>query len=145
QFKSADAWPGLDKLGERDGRAVADVCTGLRSPESGEFLLRHLERVKEGTGNWTRYALHVARYVPGTAKGNPFLQLLKLARANVGNDLGVQAAVFKSAYQGLQARGGTPDANALGLYEDLTHGLLASKDAGQQQAGVELAGLVKIK
>src|SRR5262249_16511747 len=54
-------------------------------------------------------------------------------------------AVFKSAYQGLQARGGTPDANALGLYEDLTHGLLASKDAGQQQAGVELAGLVKIK
>src|SRR5262249_4946644 len=36
-----------EELRERDSRVIADVCPGLRSIESAEFLLEHIRRFEE--------------------------------------------------------------------------------------------------
>ncbi len=46
QLKTADAWQGLETLGlsDRDRRDIADVATGVHSPESAAFLLGYLQK-----------------------------------------------------------------------------------------------------
>ena len=44
QLKTAEVWPRLETLGltERDRRDLADVATGVPSPEAAAFLLEHI-------------------------------------------------------------------------------------------------------
>src|SRR5262249_3470851 len=87
QLTCTAVWKKLPKLDETKSRAIADVCTGLRSRESAEFLLDHVQRSAEPTDNLVRYAHHIVRYGPaGTVS-----KVLVLDNALFNKDLGVRA------------------------------------------------------
>jgi putative heme-binding domain-containing protein len=142
QLVPASVWAQLTEsaFSEKDARAIADICPGLRSPQSANFLIRHLQRWQEGSENLTRYAHHVARY--GTSEATK--DLLHLARSKLAGDLGTEAALFKAAYQGTQERGDALGTAQRRWVEDLVGRLLASSDAALTAAGTEWAGTLKI-
>lgn len=144
QLKAEGSWTAVRKgdWQERDYRALADIATGVSSPDSGSFLLSHLRyNYKEPEGNQIRYTYHVARYAPKGDIG----ELLKLLRDwKQAESLRQKVALFKALQQGTQARGEPLSDAARDWADDLTEKLLASRDEGEVLTGIELTGSLKL-
>ncbi len=64
QLLESSIWPELAKLelSERDRRDIADVATGVHSPEAAAFLLDQIGKLEFPHKTLTRFIHHVARY-----------------------------------------------------------------------------------
>ncbi len=127
QLKTAEIWSklgGLD-LSERDLRDVADVATGVHSPESAAFLLAHLGKYDEPQERLLRFAHHIARYgAPGAMPA--LVGLAESAKRGAVQKL----ELLKMIQQGAQERGAALDLSARRLAAKRAGGLLATAQPG---------------
>lgn len=138
QLRPADHWKvvAAGKWSAADLRAIAEVALGVPSAESAAFLLAHLPQGPE----LMRQVHHIARHgAEGSDKA-----LLTFAQGDRPTDLRHQAALFKAIQQGTQERGGKLGEATRGWAEELTGKMLAAKDTGTIQGGVELAGSLQL-
>jgi putative heme-binding domain-containing protein len=143
QFQSAEGWKSLPLSGwnERDARAVADIATGVPTPDAAQFLLAHLEHFSEAYANQVRYVYHIARYGDPTNEG----RILSLARGDRAAPLKHQFELAKAIFEGNQARGSPPIAGLQPWGEELTRRLFASGLEADLLLGMELGGLLKVR
>jgi putative heme-binding domain-containing protein len=142
QLRPAETWAKLPTASwkERDTRYVADVATGVHSPEAAQFLLTHVQQVPEGWDNLLRYVHHIARY----GKGETLKTLLIFVRGKGAADLRQQAALFKAMQQGIQEQGAKLSEAARQWAEELARKLLTAREADVLIAGAELAGSLQM-
>jgi putative heme-binding domain-containing protein len=134
----AATWAKVPAFGEKDSRAIADVCLGLRSIESAAFLLDHIKGWREAKEAISNYVHHIARYgAAGSGK-----ESLKLVREKYKDDLPMQAAAFKAAQRGLQERGAALGQSEKTWAKELVLSLIG---AGDLQTGIDLAGFLKLE
>jgi putative heme-binding domain-containing protein len=140
QFRPAPGWSALEKINpsDKDLLAVADVALGVPTPESASFLLRMLPKL--GGDGLVQSVHHIARYGAAETAGT----LLAFARGSRPDDLGHQAALLRALHRGTEERGGKVEGPARSWALELTERLLASANAGHQQAGVELVGAMRL-
>jgi putative heme-binding domain-containing protein len=142
QLRPAASWAGLpSKDGtERDARAIADVSLGVPSAEAAAYLMQHLKRYPEGGDRLVRNVHHIARYgaEPETR------QLLDFARGHEPGNAGLQVALFRAIEHGTQERGAKLAEPVRAWAVDLAGRLLASKHGPDAQAGIELAGALRL-
>ena len=123
-----------------DRRAVADAAAGVPSAEAAGFLLHHILRVPEDRETLARYVHHIARY----GDDQTVQALLPFALKDRPDDLRHQTALFRAVHRGTQERGAAlPDA-AQRWANDLVAQLLAAPENDLVQAGIELAGALKL-
>ncbi len=140
-LQSPDVWARLGSdLDKGQSAYVADVCPGLRSPESAEFVLRHVERYGESPGNLRRYGHHVARY---GAKGTGREFLAAIGKRYTG-DLPLQGSIIQAVHRGTQERGGSLSPEEIGWAEDIARSLVSAGAETERLAGVELAADLKL-
>ena len=110
QLRPATSWPRLAdlSLSERDARDIADVATGVPSPEAAAYLLGHLQHLAEPHANLVRYLHFIARHA---AKADD-VPLLALVRERGGEALPDRLALLKAILQGNQERGAKVSAAA---------------------------------
>jgi putative heme-binding domain-containing protein len=148
----------LDKI---DRANLADAALGVPTPESAEYLAQYpgicSREAQEsflalsnlgGTGlvlpapepldRRVRMFRHIARY--GEPKATQGAGLVIRIEKNPS----VQVALLKAFQQGTQERGASLDPEILTLAADVAKTLLASADGSQVQAGIELAGSMKL-
>jgi putative heme-binding domain-containing protein len=141
QLRPAGAFEELKtrRWAERDAGALADVALGVRNAAAAEFLLAHLRHSNEPPEIRTTMVRHVARFGNKATRAD----LLELVKSDRARPLVEQAAAFRAVEGGTQERGLRLAADARAWGEALTDRLLASKNAHEIQAGIELAGLLK--
>ena len=103
QLRPATSWPRLAdlSLSERDARDIADVATGVPTPEAAAYLLGHLRRLEEPHANLVRYLQFIARH----AAEADDVPLLAIVRDRGGEALPDRLALLKAILQGNQERG----------------------------------------
>ena len=139
---AGSAWEKLSgmALTPEDEKILADVAPGVPSAESARFLLAYLPKHPEPIATRARYARHVARFGgPESESG-----LVAFARTS-GLPALDQVGLLKAIQQGTQERGAALGADARGLAVDASKTLLGSKDEGEVEAGIELAGSMKLE
>jgi putative heme-binding domain-containing protein len=143
QLLHKSSWEGIARQtwGDRDVLALADVCLGAPSAEATGFLAANLSRLAEGHERLAEYARHIARY--GTSRGVAAVRAF--AHDRHGADPVFGAALIKAEQQGTQERGAKLDEATLHWAQDLDRELLAAAQPDRLQAGIELAGLLKIE
>src|SRR5262249_42375929 len=123
---------------QKDSRAIADVCLGLRSAESAAFLLGHIKRWQEAKEPLTDYGHHIARHgAAGSGK-----DALKLVREKYKDDLQIQAALFQAVQRGLQERGVSLGDVEKTWAKELVLRLIGAADL---QTGINLAGSLRLE
>jgi len=138
----ASAWKDVTKMDwtEKERRALAEVCPGLRSKESAIFLMDHVKRSAEGLAALPRFAHHIARYGPAEMSN----EVLTLYRARVPRDLPGEARLLKIVVEANQERGSRlADAEQRHAGE-LTNQLLRSPAGEQKDLGLDLAGSLRL-
>ena len=142
QMRVAAHWAELPKDGwtDRDGKAIADVALGVPSPEAAAYLLRQIQQNAVTGENLTASVQHVARY--GNAETTR--DLLPFVKKNLANNFEAQANLFRAIDQGTQERGGKLDDATREWASDLTTRLLVSAKKNEVQAGIDLAGRLRL-
>ncbi|MHB1557449.1 MAG: PVC-type heme-binding CxxCH protein [Isosphaeraceae bacterium] len=143
QFQSGRAWEQLETLGlsERDRRDIANVATGVHTPESAAYLLDYLGRADESPENWVQYVHHIARYAaPGRLD-----ELTERVRRASSHGRPLQARLVRAIHQGLQERGMPPGRRMHEMAVEHARALLDSKDTGEVDLGIELASGLRLK
>lgn len=142
QFRSADAWPQLvgETWNKKDRRAIADVALGVPSAEAAAYLMAHLQRHDEEDGLRTRAVHHVARY----GSKEMTRRLLDFARQHEAKNLGAAAGLFDAIQRGTQERGSKLAGPVRAWAIKLTGRLLASKHGPDVEAGIKLAGDLRL-
>jgi len=123
-----------EALQEKDSRGLADVCLGVRTPQSAEFLLHHLERFPLGNP-LDVFAHHIVRYGDADAVG----KLTGFAQRTFAKTPAQQAGVLRSVQKALQERGDKLSQKESDWAAALTGKLILSKNAVDVQSGIELA------
>jgi putative heme-binding domain-containing protein len=140
QLQTPDAFAAIRRRSwkERDLRYVADAAVGAHHRASAEFVLNHLEHSSGTSENRQRYAAHVARYGDDRLEA----ELVHWARNNLAGTLTQHARLFRSIFEGTQARGGhlNDEGRAWGI--ELCQKLLHAQTQKSLLLGVELAGLM---
>jgi putative heme-binding domain-containing protein len=142
QLRSSAAWEAVARgtWSEADAAALADVALGVPGAESAAYLARQLAQTGAARPRLAREVHHVARH-GNSADVGKLLEFVRNPKALRPLD---QAALFKEMYKGAQERGGAPSAEAYTFAEGLTHTLMRSANNQEVNAGVELAGLIKL-
>jgi putative heme-binding domain-containing protein len=130
QLQAEGVLAGLLKggLSDKDSQAIADVALGLKSADSGSFLLQHIEKYPAEREQLTGYLRHIARYAPPGQIG----RLASVTRKRCADDLDLQMALFKSIEQGATQRGAAIDPAVLEWGTELAGRLLVSAAPGAQ-------------
>jgi putative heme-binding domain-containing protein len=133
-LRPAESWKVVATLPEAHRAAIADVALGVPSPEAAAFLLASMkDQAPFGEAGLTTVR-HVARYgLKPTLDG-----LLALLRQEASPQR--QFALFRAFEQGTQERGGVLSNEARVWASGLAHRLLASANANEVTAGINLAG-----
>jgi putative heme-binding domain-containing protein len=120
---------------------LAEAALGVPMPESARFLMGYLNgEASPPLAQQARYARHIARFGGPEAEAG----LVKFARLDKFAPP-AQVVLLKAIQQGTQERGGALGADARGLASEVARTLLASANGGQIQAGIELAGSMKLE
>jgi putative heme-binding domain-containing protein len=142
QLQSADAWPQLvgEAWNEKDPHVIADVALGVSSAEAAAFLMAHLQRHDEEDEMRTRAVHHIARY------GSQAMteRLLDFVRQRGAKNLSEAAVLFQAIQGGTQERGGQLAEPVRAWAIDLTGHLFASKHGPDVEAGIKLAGDLRL-
>jgi putative heme-binding domain-containing protein len=123
-------------LADADLKAVADVSLGVPAATAAAFLAEHLDQL----GARPEFVQHCARFGAADLQKD----LVARVRKAAGADLGRQVALFRAVQQGTQARGAGLDQPAKAWADDLVPQLLAARDGGQIQAGIDLAQALRL-
>lgn len=142
QFERAEMWRalyGLD-LSAQDRKDIADIATGVHTPESADYLVVYLKGQDETPENWIRYVHHIARYYAADR-----IDLLPELVHKAGvHGRRVQAGLVRAIHQGLQERGMAPAAVLHAMAVEHARALLDSKDGGEIDLGIELASGLRL-
>ncbi len=141
QLRTGMNWKSLAKAEPAVADLVAECCLGVHDGPSAEFLKTHLLRNKKASDLLNRSAHYITRN--GTKDDGEWL--LQYAQDHHGKNLGLNAAVAKAVFQGAQEKGRPLSKLEVGHLTETTRSLLASKQAGEVQAGVDLAGQLRLK
>ncbi len=135
QLKRPDVWSQLETLAlsESDRRDIADVATGVHTPQAAAFLLAHLNRYDEPLGNVIRFVHHVARYGVPDSMGK-LVALVEPEKRSPAERL----ELLKAMQQGAQERGSGLDESARRLAARLAQQLLGSKQPGDVTLGIDV-------
>jgi putative heme-binding domain-containing protein len=141
QLLEASMWARLplDPWSERDGRAIADVALAVPRPEAAAYLLKNVKK-HERREPLLDAVHHIARYGTPEVTG----RLLEWVRKHEPKDIGFQAALFHAIEHGTQERGAALDPAVRAWAAELTGNLLADKNTGLVQTGIELVGALKL-
>ena len=138
----ASAWEKLPELNlsPEDEKILADVALGVPSADSARFLLGYSPRRPEPLANRVRFVRHVARFGGAESEAG-------LVRFAGGEKLPLpeRVALLKSIQQGTQERGAALGPDARALAAGLAKTLLASAKGDEVQAGIDLAGSMKLE
>ena len=155
QLLDSEAWEYVTsrKFSDLEESYIAEVALGVPMTESARFLLHYLEREAApvpadppksapplSLEQQARYARHVARFGGADAEAG----LVKFARLDKFGP-GRRVVLLKAIQQGTQERGGKLGPEARGLAAEVARTLLASANGGEIQAGIELAGSMKLE
>ncbi len=143
QLRPADVWATLPlrDWSERDRAAIADVSLGVPSPEAAAYLLGYVKQARVDRDLLTRAVHHVARH----GKPDVTKALLEFARGHHPDDLGLQVAILRAVERGTQERGAKLEGPAREWAIKLTGRLLASRNGGDVQAGIEMVGALRLE
>jgi putative heme-binding domain-containing protein len=140
QLKNPDSWKALAGQSDPDlHKAVFDVCLGVRSSESAEYLKKRADGDLP-YGNLNEVIRHIIRY---GADGST-TWALDLAKKKYAKNLSAQGDVLKAVIQGAQERGiklGDADRAAA---SKIVEALIDSAPALASLVGAEVAGTLKI-
>jgi putative heme-binding domain-containing protein len=143
QLLKPEVWVDLPRKEwkEADERAIADVALGAPNAEAAHYLLLYVKRRAEGQDQLVRFVHHIARH----GSKQTTTELLYFIEASEPNNLGRQVALLRALERGAQERGAALDSGARTWAAALTKRLLASKQASELQAGVELVGSLRLE
>ncbi len=143
QLRNAAHWARLPKenWSDRDGKAVADVALGVPTAEAAAYLMNYLDGHGMVVESFTAFIQHIARY------GNPATtrRLLPLVKKTLTGNLDAQGQVCRAIHAGTQERGGQLDDSTRDWAGNLTVRLLASAKGNEVQAGIEMAGRLRLE
>ncbi|HEX3800626.1 MAG TPA: PVC-type heme-binding CxxCH protein [Verrucomicrobiae bacterium] len=91
----------LAQWSDADEQAIVDVCLGVPSSESANFLLRHLQNHEESRARSADFLRHIARYLPP----DQISHLVEFTRKKFAGDADFQMALFRSVQKGTAQRG----------------------------------------
>jgi putative heme-binding domain-containing protein len=155
QVLGSEAWTYVmgRKWTAAEEAALAEVALGVPMTESARFLLEYLNHqavpVPGNQGQTppplsidqkARYARHIARYGGAEAEAG----LVKFASGKEFSPAN-RVVLLKAIQQGTQERGGSLGADARKLAADVATTLMASANENEVQAGIELAGSMKLE
>lgn len=95
----------VKKWTDADQKAIADVALGVTSADVAAFLVDHVERYVDGSGDRelaARYLRHAARFLPAARAD----ALAALVTGRFGDDIDFQLALYKSVQEGMAQRAG---------------------------------------
>ena len=126
---------------------LAEVALGVPMSESSRFLLKYLQRRADAetkprnltTDETARFAQHIIRY-GGPEAESQLVAYLKLDRF----DPTARLVLLRAMHQGIQERGGSLGPEARKLAVEVVTTLIDSQNRSQAEAGIELAGLMKL-
>jgi putative heme-binding domain-containing protein len=113
---------------EADQKAIADVALGVTSPDVGAFLVDHVEKFVNASGDRdlaARYLRHAALFLPEARID----ALAALVSGRFADDIDFQLALYKSVQEGMAQRGGAPSGGLRQWGATLAERLLASAGA----------------
>ena len=142
QLLQAKAWAFLPKdMSDRDQHDLADVSLAVPSAEAATFLLKYLQTgSKADRDTVPNIVHHIARH----GDADTTKALLAVVRDRFASDLLQQAVLFRAMEHGTQERNQPLDADVKQWAGELTDSLLVSTKPPELQAGIELAGLLKL-
>jgi hypothetical protein len=112
-------------LSEADSRALADVALGVKSADSGSFVLKHIQRITEPRDTLINYLRHAGRYADESALS----ALGGVVRAKFPDDPDAQFASYKSVQEGFAQRGSGLSDGLRAWAGDLAGRLLAANES----------------
>jgi putative heme-binding domain-containing protein len=93
----------LAQWSKADEDTVAGVCPGTPTPQSAEFLMKHLQKYPESHETSREYLGFAARLLPEKEIGG----MVEFIRSHFGDDMDFQLTLFKSVQDATAQRGGT--------------------------------------
>lgn len=145
QLRSKDAWQYLQRVQLRndDELSIVDVCRGVHSEPSAEYLKTHLaDNVKDldSPEHAPKYTHYIVRYgSEGSVKW-----VIDHVQVKHPKNLSAQGSVLKVALQAAQERGlKLTDADRAAA-EGIVTRLLQAPPANELQLGAELAGAMRL-
>jgi putative heme-binding domain-containing protein len=157
EMNTRDKWTRVLSMNEDSiyRTIAADVALGVPTVDSAEYvgfyLIMHFSEIAklvregkkapspESLDRRIRYLQHIARY------SEPEFASDSLWIAEGEKNPSAQVALLKAMQQGTQERGGSLDPKVLTFAADVAKTLLASTNGGDVQAGIELAGSMKLE
>jgi putative heme-binding domain-containing protein len=155
QLLSSEAWDYVmgREWSDVEAAYLAEAALGVPMTESARFLMDYLEREAApppadqprptpplSIEKQARYARHVARFGGPQAEAG----LVKFAKLDKFPPA-ARVVLIKAIQHGTQERGAQLGPDARGLASDVALALLSSSDGRQIQAGIELAGSMKLE
>jgi putative heme-binding domain-containing protein len=145
QLLNSESWDYVmgRKWADLEESYLAEAALGVPMTESARFLLGHLGHEVDPPitlPQQARYARHIARFGGAELESG----LVKFARLDKFAP-SARVVLLKAIQQGTQERGAQLGPDARGLASDVARALLASNKAGEIQAGIELAGSMKLE
>jgi len=136
QLRAPGSWAELAAFGDAEDNAlIADVATGLTTPESGTFLLGAVRKQARQRGKISdEYIRHIARYVPEDRLDALFTLIQECRNTNPIE----QVTRMKAYHDGLQQRGAKPRPHVIRWADALAGELLSSEDKNALKAGIDL-------
>jgi putative heme-binding domain-containing protein len=89
------------QINETEANAIADVCLGIHTPQSGAFLLEYLHQHPGTKDSSLPFIRHIARYVSAERVGD----LAELVQTQFKSDTDAQLSLYKSLQEGAAQRG----------------------------------------
>ena len=126
---------------EWDYRWTAEVSLGIPTVEAARYLDGHIRRWPEPQEWLCKFIQHIARYGDKDTDAS----VLEFAKKDKPADLGHQAAILKAIHQGMQERGAPLGEPAQAWAGDVIVKLIHSGADSDLQAGIALAGAMKLK
>jgi putative heme-binding domain-containing protein len=154
QLLTSEAWDYVAgrEWADLEEAYLAEAALGVPMAESARFLLGYLDREAApapagqarsspplSLDQRARYARHVARFGGADAEAG----LVKFARLEKF-PAPARVVLLKAIQQGTQERGAALGPDARALAADVAKTLLASSNGNEVQAGIELAGSMKL-
>jgi putative heme-binding domain-containing protein len=109
---------------EADQNSIADVCPGVHSGASAQFLVEHLQNHAEDRETAANYLRYACRYLPESG----LAPLVAVVRKKFAGDVAFELALFKSVREGLAQRGNSLPADARAWGAALAEELFAPQD-----------------
>jgi putative heme-binding domain-containing protein len=142
QLRPAEHWSAIkpDLLTSDQVRRLCDICLGLPTVQSAEFLMKHLGTPALEGVSLTGPIRHIARYGSPEAVG----ALTDFVRSHRPQNIGHQLQMLRAYLDGTRERGAAMDQTARGWAKNVLTQALSSADDGVVQPALETAAQLRL-